>query len=362
MSDLEIITTHAIESDFYINKAANRYILSLILSFAIGAYAAKIAGDTFVENKNIPWLVFYLSLFAGAPIGIMATNLWMNWRYPNCKNRFNNLSNGAKNYDFTSAALNGLKKEACEKLFEKAMVGMGELSPEQCRHIGSIDEAEYLESIAVNAIPIHPYKSPFSRFEESGGASSTSLGDFNGYFLGLGGGILWGRTQAETRGAFEGSGEIAGIRRNTPIEYLMEDAQGNQFIVWDYHLPDAIKRRLDALSMADLMHNEVFRVNYSTAVSEHLDRLSSENAHLFYGLALRLGEVSLNERPPMRIYGQVIQKGDLPIVQLVGFDNKNGQRVLTQRHPVGHLIDGLQNELVKLGLVEYSKSPDLLGR
>lgn len=359
-NDLEIITARAIEDNYYVQEELRRamVISGLTALIGTGGCVATVDPSNFGPGA--------IGVTIGSIIlGNIGGKIWNRISYPILGKGFANLSQEARNYDFTSAAMNSLKREAVEKLFERALVGMGEIDPEQCREINSINQASPLETIAVNAKPIHPYKSPFSTFEQSGGTRTSAFGEFDGWWAGLFGGPLWGNTEAESRGMYEGSGEIAGIRKNTPIEYLMEDANGNSFIVWAYHLPDAMKRRLTELSGTDLMHNEVFRINYANITSQKLDRLSSENAHLFYARALKLGELPFGERPPMRIYGQVVQKGDLPVVQLVGFENKSGQLVLTQRYPVARLVQGLHNELERIGYLEPSanlKSPDLLER
>ena len=270
---------------------------------------------------------------------------------PNYNLKFSDLSEESRNYDLMSTALNGLKSETFAKFIEYAIVPVGELKPEQCEEMGSVKQVNAGDAITLYAVPISPFKSPFSRFNEKGEIKGHIGGTFSGNFVGFFGlfGSMRGTINAEMSGSYSGSGEIKGIRKDTPIEWLMKDADGKQFVLWDYHLSDEVKAKLDELSMEDFSLYGDSKVKiYSEVMAEQLNKFSLNNSHLFYAEVLAHSQVPIAEREPMKIYGHVIQMGDLPLVQLIGFEDREGKKVLTQTYPVALLSKGMNTELKRL--------------
>ncbi|MFH1398644.1 MAG: hypothetical protein ABIG95_00860 [Candidatus Woesearchaeota archaeon] len=338
VSDLQIMSVKAIEEGFYSERRLNWAFglglpMSLIVTLACGYL----------------WLNSF-SFLAGNALSIAAASYSskriMRHSYPEYGLSLSDLSSSAQEYDFTYHALNKLKLEAFSRHVVPRLEAVYPIQPSQCRAVKSLSEAEVGQVIAIQATPLHNSQRPqHSRFDEKGTIEGEIVGALEGYFTGLLVGTAYGALNARFFGNYQGQGEFESTGADTPIGWYMRDTSGKVFVVSAYSLTERILKALDSIDNDFLHRSEP----YASLLEDQLYKFGITNSPIFYqNLAVAL-ELQPEDRQPMQLYGQVVQTGKTPILQLVAFEDSEGDTLSVQPYSVAELGNTLNAAFGELG-------------
>ena len=141
-------------------------------------------------------------------------------------------------------------------------------------------------------------------------------------------------------------------KQNTPIEWLMRDSCGNLFVVFAYHLSKPIEAKLAEFSEKDLSVSETELRNYNDILADQTAKFSLHNANLFYAYVMEQQQLTLDQRKAMKLYCCFNKQGDVPLLQLIGFENSNGKKIILQPYNLQSMVDALGNNLKRLGYAD----------
>lgn len=242
--------------------------------------------------------------------------------------------------------MNNLKLEAFEKVVQSKLAPATELDIQKAHPIMSISEAEEGQLVSLHAIPIDPFRPVSSNIKEHGALQGSMTGTIKGYMAGVGfwpifGGIFRGNLEAEMVGDYAGTAEIGSVKDSSAIDYLMRDEGGMKFRLGAINHPDFFSYLLEQLSRRELGNDK----GYLRIMEGHFSKLELDKATLFYADIREQCQSELPNRKPLMIYAYVVSKGELPMLQLVGFRYSDGNVKLLQKYATHPLLIGFGTEI-----------------
>ncbi len=332
--DIEIMTVAGIEKN-YKPTLPDRYRNAIMW---------EVIGGAIFSIALPPLLLAQVALVAGT--AELGARRWQINKYLNKRLQFKHLSQKSNQYELFGDALNSLKADVFNKLLDENIATIPQIRVQECQARGSVSALSIGQKIAIGAIPIAAYKTPYSQFDQGGKMQGSLQGTYSGSGYFSQSGHFSGSIDAN----YDGSGDIRGIRSTTPIEYLMQDKEGNQFLVWGHHIAEPLKQDLERVCKIDYTNQRVEGIrSYASIAQKQLNNHSLHNAHIFYGDILLEEQMPLSQRNPIEIYAEVMHAGELPIVQLVGFKNRKGNTILLQPYSAKQIFSALSGAGARLG-------------
>ena len=83
-------------------------------------------------------------------------------------------------------------------------------------------------------------------------------------------------------------------------------------------------------------------------MEDQMEKFSLKNSNLLYAEIFESQNVPVNERWMIKVYGHVIERESMPLLQVIGFENKEGKTILTQTHPIGLMCHGINKAIAQI--------------